>query len=139
MPGPWLWQVPALGLTAQAFLMTIVLGTGSPPISHGARYIASALSIIIAYASYHLMHDQRARAINNADSAKRISYKLSLTNLVGGSFGLGDAVPRKGTDAQNVWTTNRVIYGIWVVCMGLFAITDAFVIISLLSGTSWFT
>jgi hypothetical protein len=47
-----LWQVPALGLTAQAFLMTIVLGTGSPPISHGVRYIASALSIIIAYASF---------------------------------------------------------------------------------------
>jgi hypothetical protein len=134
-----LWQVPALGLTAQAFLMTIVLGTGSPPISHWARYFASALSIIIAYASYHLMHDQRARAINHAELAKRISYKLSLINVVSGSFGLSDAVPRKGTDPQNVWTTNRVIYGIWVVCMALFAITDAFVIISLWSGASLFT
>lgn len=134
-----LWQVPALGLTAQALLMTIVLGTGSPPISHGARYAAAALSIIIAYASYHLMHDQRARAINHAELAKRISYKLSFTNLLGGSFGLSDAVPDKDTDAQNVWTTNRFIYGIWVGCMGLFAIIDTLVIISLLSGTSWFT
>jgi hypothetical protein len=130
-----LWQVPALGLTAQAFLMTIVLGTGY---SHGARYAACALSIIISYASYHLMRDQRARAINHAEMAKRISYKLSLTNLLGGSFGLDDAVPAKGTDAQNVWTTNRVIYVIWVVCMALFAIIDALVIISLLSATSWF-
>jgi hypothetical protein len=130
-----LWQVPALGLTAQAFLMTIVLGTGY---SHASRYAACALSIIISYASYHLMHDQRARAINHAEMAKRISYKLSLTNLLGGSFGLDDAVPAKGTDAQNMWTTNRVIYGIWVVCMALFAIIGAIVIISLLSGTSWF-
>ncbi len=134
-----LWQVPALGLTAQAFLMTIVLGAGSPPISHAARYAASTLSIIIAYASYHLMHDQRARAINHAELAKRISYKLSLTDLLGGSFGLIDAVPDKGTDAQNVWNTNHVIYGLWVACMCLFAIIDAFVIISLLSGASWFT
>jgi hypothetical protein len=85
------------------------------------------------------MHDQRARAINHAELAKRISYKLSLTNLFGGSFSLSDAVPAKGSNAQNVWSTNRVIYGIWVGCMGLFVITDAFVIISLLCGTSWFT
>jgi hypothetical protein len=134
-----LWQVPALGLTAQAFLMIIVLGTGSPPISHGARYTASVLSIVVAIASVRLMHDQRARAINHAELAKRISYKLSLTNLLGGSFGLGDAVPSKGADAQNVWATNRVIYAIWMACMYLFAITDAFVIISILLGKSWFT
>lgn len=52
-----LWQVPALGLTAQAFLMTIVLGTGSAT-SRGAQLIASALSIIVAYASIQLMHNQ---------------------------------------------------------------------------------
>lgn len=132
-----LWQVPALGLTAQAFLMTIVLGT--PQISHGARYAACVLSIIIAYAASHLMHDQRARAINHAELAKRMSYKLSLTNLLGGTFGLDDAVPAKDTDAQNVWSINRFIFRIWIGCMFLFAIIDAFVIISLLSGASWFT
>jgi len=132
-------QVPALGLTAQAFLMTIVLGTASPPISVGARYAPCALSIIVAIAAVRLMHDQRARAINLAELAKRISYRLSLTNVLGGSFGLGDAVPGQGADAQNVWATNRIIYGIWQVCMYLFAIADAVVIFSLLKGTSWFT
>lgn len=134
-----LWQVPALGLTAQAFLMTIVLGAGSPSTGDAARYIASALSIIVAFASVYLMHNQRARAINHAELAKRISYTLSLTNLLGGSFGLRDAVPDKGADAQNVWAINRVTYGIWVRCMCLFGITDSIVIISLLLGTSWFT
>ena len=128
-----LWQVPSIGLTAQAFLMTIILGTGS----NGARYLASALSIIIAYASVHLMHDQRARAINHAELAKRISYRLSLTNMIGGSFDLSDAVPGRGTNAQNVWATNRVIYGVWIGCMLLFAIVDALVIIALFSGQSW--
>jgi hypothetical protein len=94
--------------------MTIVLGTGSAPISDGARYTASALSIIVAFASVYLMHNQCARAISHAELAKRISYKLSLTNLLGGSFGLRDAVPDKGADTQNVWATNRVVYGIWV-------------------------
>jgi hypothetical protein len=129
-----LWQVPALGLTAQAFLMTIVLGTGSD----AARYLTSALSIIIAFASSRLMHDQRARAINHAELAKRISYRLSITNLIGGSFGLSDAVPRQGVDAQNVWATNRFIYGVWIGCMLLFAVTSALVIIALFSGQTWF-
>ena len=137
-----LWQVPALGLTAQAFLMTIVLGAASSSISNGARYAAAGLSIIVAFASSYLMHDQRARAINHAELAKRISYRLSLTNKVlGGSFGLDDAVPKQGTDAQNVWTTNHVIYAGWRICMLLFALTDFAVIlsISIPALRCWFT
>jgi hypothetical protein len=137
-----LWQVPALGLTAQAFLMTIVLGAASSSISNGARYAAAGLSIIVALAALYLMHDQRARAINHAELAKRISYRLSLTNKVlGGSFGLDDAVPKQGTDAQNVWTTNHVIYAGWQICMALFAIVDVLVIISISfpALSSWFT
>jgi hypothetical protein len=136
-----LWQVPALGLTAQAFLMTIVLGAASSSIGDGARYAAAGLSIIIALAAMDLMHDQRARAINHAELAKRIS-RLSLTNKVlGESFGLDDAVPKQDTDAQNVWTTNHVIYAGWQICMALFAIVDVLVIISISfpALSSWFS
>ena len=137
-----LWQVPALGLTAQAFLMTIVLGAASPSITNGARYAAAGLSIIIAVAAMYLMHDQRARAINHAELVKRISFRLSLTSKVlGGSFGLDDAVPARGTDAQNVWTTNRVIYAGWQICMALFALTDLAVILSISAPAlmGWFS
>ncbi|MFZ0226466.1 MAG: hypothetical protein WAL41_05875, partial [Mycobacterium sp.] len=130
-----LWQVPALGLTAQAFLMTIVLGGGSPSVSPAARFTASVLSIVIALASTRLMHDQRARAINHAELAKRLSYRLSLTNLVGSSFSLDDAVPDKGTDTQNVWAVNHWIYHIWAGCMYLFGVADLVVIYALLAGT----
>jgi hypothetical protein len=133
-----LWQVPALALTAQAFLMTIVLGGGSPPVGHAARYTASGLSIVVALASILLMHYQRARAINHAELAKRLSYRLWLTNLVGGSFCIDDAVPRESTDTQNVWAVNHVIYHIWAVCMGLFLAADVMVILALLAGCTWF-
>ncbi len=111
-----LWQVPALGLAAQAFLMTIVLGGGSSPVSPAARCTASVLSLVVVPASIRLMHDQRARAINHAELTKRLSYRLCLTNLVGSSFGLDDAVPDKGTDTQNVWAINHVIYHVWAGC-----------------------
>lgn len=94
-----LWQVPALGLTAQAFLMTIALDS---PISDDARIAASALSIIIALASRNLMHSQRGRAINQAELARRVSSKLALKQFLGDDFALDDAVPDK-TNARNVW------------------------------------
>ena len=105
-----LWQVPALGLTAQAFLMTIVLGAASSSISPAARYAAAALSIIVAFAAGYLMHDQRARAINHAELAKRVSYRLSLTNNAGRELWPRRRGAQQGADAQNVWTTNHVIY-----------------------------
>jgi hypothetical protein len=74
-----LWQVPALSLTAQLFLMTIALGSGSK----AARLITSALSMIIAWASTRLMHDQRGHAINHGELARRISKQLHLARHLG--------------------------------------------------------
>jgi hypothetical protein len=61
--------------------------------------------------------------------------------VLGGSFGLDDAVPKQGTDTQNVWTTNHVIYLGWQICMLLFAVTGFVVILSISvpALTSWFT
>lgn len=52
-----MWQVPALGLTAQAFLFTVALDAGS---SRMARLIASALALSVALMSIQLMDKQRA-------------------------------------------------------------------------------
>lgn len=121
-----LWQVPVLGLTAQAFLMTIALGSG---IKDDARIAAAALSMIIAWASQTLMHSQRGRAINQAELAKRVSSKLFLKHYLGDDFALEDAVPRK-TNAYDVWDADHRIYAIWKVCMIIFAAVDIVVIIS---------
>jgi hypothetical protein len=125
-----LWQVPALGLTAQAFLMTIALGS---PNSGDARIAASALSAIIAWASQSLMHSQRGRAINQAELAKRVSGKLGVDRLLGGDFTLNDAVPKR-TNARDIWDVDHQIYAIWKVCMLVFALVDVVVILAVLTG-----
>ena len=121
-----LWQVPALGLTAQAFLLTIALSGAT---SSKARIIASGISIIIALASVFLMHNQRGRAINHGELLRRVSEKLSLRAQLGQSIELEDAVPKK-TDAQNVWEVDRLSYHGWMGCMILFAIADLVIIVS---------
>jgi hypothetical protein len=129
-----LWQVPALGLTAQAFLMTIALGS---PVSGDARIAASALSMIIAWASQNLMHSQRGRAINQAELAKRVTSKIGLEQYLGDDFALDDAVPGK-TNARDVWDVDHQIYAIWKVCMLIFVAVDIVVIISVVRGYKFF-
>ncbi|MGJ5832818.1 hypothetical protein [Streptomyces ossamyceticus] len=58
-----LWQVPALSLTAQAFLFTIALGSDS---SRYARVIASALAIVMSVLSLHLMARHRQAEVTDA-------------------------------------------------------------------------
>jgi hypothetical protein len=50
------WQVPALSLTAQAFLLVIALGSGS---GHLARIAAGLLSAVTALMSVQLLLRQR--------------------------------------------------------------------------------
>jgi hypothetical protein len=57
------WQVPALSLTAQAFLFTIALSSGN---SHYSRAIASGLAVCAALLSMQLL--TRQRQAGNADA-----------------------------------------------------------------------
>lgn len=119
-----LWQVPALSLTAQAFLMTIALSDDS----NMARLIASVLSIMIAGTSISLMHNQRGHAINHGVLALRVSRKLGLARELG-KLAIHDAKP-EFADAETVWVGwDRHIYHVWKICLGLFIAADVTVII----------
>jgi hypothetical protein len=108
-----LWQVPALSLTAQAFLMTISLGMGT---SNIARLVASFLSIVIAGASISLMHDQRGHAINFGELALRVSKELGLTKVLG-RLAVDDAKPEL-SDSGTVWVGwDHRIYHVWKICL----------------------
>lgn len=121
-----LWQVPALGLTAQSFLLTIALMKDT---SGQARIVACALSIVIAVASMSLMHNQRGRAINHAELLRRLSAKLGLSGFLHDSVELDDAAPKQ-TNAQNVWAVDHLIYHGWMGCMGLFAVADILIFLA---------
>jgi hypothetical protein len=107
-----LWQVPALSLTAQAFLLTLALGYDT---GHLAKVIAAALSGVISAASYALMHDQRGHATIDVET--------------------GDQ-----TDAEAVWLwrgRSEVIppragrmYAVWKACMLIFLFVDVGIIAS---------
>ncbi len=115
-----LWQVPALSLTAQAFLLTIVLTNGN---GHFAKLIAAALSIVIALASTRLMHDQRGHAMNHGELALRISRQLGLGSKLG-NLDIEDAEPA-GADAETVWVSwDHRIYHTWTSALYLFLVVD---------------
>jgi len=51
-----LWQAPGLGITAQAFLMTIALGPGS---GQAARVASGVLSAVVSFISVQLLIKHR--------------------------------------------------------------------------------
>lgn len=58
-----MWQVPALGLTAQAFLLTIAYGTGSSVI---ARSVAGALAFAVAVVAIQTMLKHRSHEVTDS-------------------------------------------------------------------------
>ena len=131
-----LWQVPALGLTAQSFLLTIALTSSS---SVTARLIASVLGIAIAAASWQLMHDQRGRAINHAALLRRLvgPHGLGLGPLLG-HLTEPDGTP-PCTDAVDIWEVDHVIYGMWKTLMKVLAGADVLIFVLTLVSPSWLT
>ena len=123
------WQVPALSLTGQSFLMTIVLGDGH----RGPRFAAAVLSLIIAYASIALMHHHRGQQTNHVQMARRVTLALNLRGKLGVVHD-HDAAP-KGADALTAWEVDHHIYQLWKAIFAAFAITDLVIIYQVLRAT----
>jgi hypothetical protein len=131
-----LWQVPALSLTAQAFLLTIALSHGN---GTSAKVIGAALSAVISAASYALMHDQRGHANFYGELARRVSSRLDLGTYLGGVLTI-DIEDGGETDAEEVWIwrgRSEVIapragrmYTVWKACMLIFLFVDVGIIAS---------
>jgi hypothetical protein len=139
------WQVPALSLTAQSFLLTIALTHGNSP---GAKYISAGLSIGIAFASVQLMHGQRAHQICHGELASRLAHQLQLARHMGGPITDSDSGPERlptwiarsqpRGDAVSVWkAVDHWIYHTWNSLMVLFAVADGVIIVNTILGASW--
>ena len=125
-----LWQVPALSLTAQAFLLTIALGHSN---GIAAKVTAAALSAVISAASYTLMQNQRGHAIYYGELAKRVSGRLDLGGYLGGPLTLDDGDTGQ-KDAETVWSWRGPgelviaragrMYSVWKGCMLIFLFVD---------------
>jgi hypothetical protein len=133
-----LWQVPALSLTAQAFLLTIALSHSN---GNTARITAAALSAVISAASYALMENQRGHAIYYGELARRVSSHLQLGRYLGGVLNVSQEATAEA-DAETVWIwrgrsemiTTRAgrMYTVWKGCMLIFLFVDIGIIASVL-------
>jgi hypothetical protein len=129
-----LWQVPALCLTAQSFLMTIILNGG---INDFQRGLAAVLSIAITVSCMFLMHSHRGRARNQEHMSRLVSEKLQLEKIFGSWQGR-DFNPSHA-NAVTIWKTNRGMYGLWDGTLILFAVADVIAIVLSVLHPSWWT
>lgn len=74
------WQTPALGLTAQAFLLTLALGPGTSAVG---RCLASLLSIVLSIMVIQLMAKHRRGEVTEALHLERLEAELGLEQLLG--------------------------------------------------------
>jgi|SRR6266496_1936795 len=72
-----MWQIPTIGLTAQAFLLTIALGAGS---SRWARMVAGSLALVTALVAIQTM----ANALGAGSSrwARMVAGSLALVTAL---------------------------------------------------------
>lgn len=123
-----MWQVPALGLAAQAFLLTIAFGSSS---SNAARYISGALAMIVALVAIQTMLKHRSNELTDNLILER------LEKLEGIEIGLGSsphAAPRERGRAVG----NELIDGtfekhksvhLWVISLCGFALAGGLAIV----------
>ena len=102
-----LWQVPALSLTAQAFLFTIALGDSRPV----SRMVSGALSLVVAAMSIYLMVSHRIHAERHGRVATALAVQL----------GALDGADRTG--AAGAWgAVNRGSFVLWIAGLALFGL-----------------
>jgi hypothetical protein len=103
-----LWQVPALSLTAQAFLFTIALAKDADP---GARVLTGILSVVTSLMSIYLMLSHRIHAERQGCVAMDLALQLGAQR--------GPEKYHRG--AAGVWAgVNRGSFALWILGLCLF-------------------
>lgn len=70
-----MWQIPTIGLAAQAFLLTIALGAGS---SRWARMVAGSLALVTALVAMQTMAKHRANERTDSLILERLEERLRI-------------------------------------------------------------
>ncbi len=127
-----MWQSPGLGLTAQAFLMTIAL---SPDTKAVARLLAAILGLAVALLSIQLMSKHRYLESIDSRLAEELETRLGIQDKLG-MKPHASAAARSGGRVQPGWLAKHRSFEFWRRGMALFAAADLFVIIVTLAGAS---
>src|SRR5215204_4264738 len=94
-----MWQAPALGLAAEAFLLSVSLGNGS---SRAARIIAAILGTLVALMSMQLMAKHRFLSRRDDEALHVLEKKLGIES------------PWEGVSmTDGIWGAKISSYSIW--------------------------
>ncbi|MET8425556.1 hypothetical protein [Nocardia sp. NPDC004860] len=124
-----LWQVPALSLTAQAFLFSIAMGAGNDPV---ARVVSSLLALIVSIMSIMLMASHRLAGRKDELWLERFEQN----ELDVGTWGAHGAAFARRQDIADLdaglvgkLTPMRQMFKVWVVGLGCFGVAAVFMIL----------
>ncbi|WP_433520764.1 hypothetical protein ACQPZ2_25575 [Nocardia pseudovaccinii] len=124
-----LWQVPALSLTAQAFLFSISMGADNDSI---ARIASSLLALIVSVISIMLMASHRLAERKDALWLERFEQQQIGTSTWG-SHGAVFETQLQSVDLDVPWLDNlipmRQMFTVWVVGLACFGVAAIFMII----------
>lgn len=125
-----MWQTPALGMTAQAFLLTLALSADT---SRSARLLACILSFTLALMVMQLMAKHRRHEMLDSLLLTRLEEEFGITGLVSFAPHGGPSVrhandlaaadrrlARSTPGWKRFWQLSS--YEIWMLGLGLFAI-----------------
>lgn len=128
-----MWQVPVLSLTAQSFLLTIALSSGTSP----GRIISSLLAAVAAIAAIQLLLKHRFVELTYSHVLQRLEEDSGLPPLHGAPASLHTWAWPGGTHSWNTigprwkivkrsrrWLVNRRSPAIWTATLTIFATTD---------------
>ncbi len=121
-----LWQSPALSLTAQAFLFTIALDSGTVV---GARLIAAFLALVASLVSMQLM--AKNRYFEKRDSGMLEEYEKAKQK---DSFQIIHGPPDYSKAA---WYEKIKSYHLWLFMLAAFGTAAFVVIVGLLASCGW--
>lgn len=125
-----MWQVPALAMAAQAFLLTIALGSD---VARAARVIAGALAALLAVLSAQLMMKHRALEVVDSRIAEEIERQMGLDRWL-------DFHPHAAAGTRlgghKPWWIRLSSYRLWLTGLAVFAATDLAVAVLAVAGSS---
>ncbi|WP_433602812.1 hypothetical protein ACQPXH_14205 [Nocardia sp. CA-135953] len=129
-----LWQVPALSLTAQAFLFSISMGADNDSI---ARIASSLLALIVSFISIMLMASHRLAERKDALWLERFEDQ-EIGAGTWGSHGPVFETQHRNVGLDVSWLDKlipmRQMFTVWVVGLACFGVAAIFMIIRTLIG-----
>jgi hypothetical protein len=129
-----LWQVPAVSLTAQAFLFSISMGAGNDAV---ARIASSLLALNVSIISIMLMASHRLAARKDVLWLERFEQN-ELAAGTWGAHGTAFETQQDIADLDAGWVGNlipmRQMFTVWVVGLACFGLAAVFMILRTLVG-----